>query len=65
MFYLVSADQIFGDQEMHSVVRRDCVDYMVIVYCILCSKTSAVKVTDAATVIVKVLQKACSKVFAL
>ena len=43
MFYLVSADQIFGDQEMHSVVRRDCVDYMVMVYCIiLCSKTPAV-----------------------
>ena len=27
--YFVSADQIYGDQEMHSVARRNCVDHMV------------------------------------
>lgn len=23
------ADQVYGDQEMHSVVRKHCMDYMV------------------------------------
>lgn len=27
--YFVSADQVYGDQEMHSEVRRHCMDYMV------------------------------------
>ena len=28
-FTLVTADQVYGDQEMHSVVRKNCIDYMV------------------------------------
>ena len=24
------ADQVYGDQEMHSVVRNNCMDYMVL-----------------------------------
>ena len=26
---LFSADQVYGDQEMHSIVRKHCMDYMV------------------------------------
>ena len=29
-FYLSTAEHVYGDQEMHSVVRRHCMDYMVI-----------------------------------
>ena len=25
------ADQVYGDQEMHSLVRQNCIDYMVII----------------------------------
>ena len=25
----VSADQVYGDQEMHGTVRKHCIDYMV------------------------------------
>ena len=28
--HFVSADHVYGDQEMHSVVRRHCMDYMVL-----------------------------------
>ncbi len=28
-FLLPVADQVYGDQEMHSVVRNQCMDYMV------------------------------------
>ena len=32
--YVCVADQVYGDEDMHSVVRRLCVDYMVfIVFC--------------------------------
>ena len=27
--FCVSADQVFGDQEMHGTVRKHCIDYMV------------------------------------
>ncbi len=26
---MLAADQVYGDQEMHSVVRNHCMDYMV------------------------------------
>ena len=25
----ITADQVYGDQEMHAVIRKSCVDYMV------------------------------------
>ena len=28
----ISADQVYGDQEMHSMVRSHCMDYMVLCY---------------------------------
>ena len=28
-----AADQVYGDEDMHSVVRQLCVDYMVILLC--------------------------------
>lgn len=27
--YMLSADQVYGDQEMNTVVRNHCMDYMV------------------------------------
>ena len=29
LLFLSTADQVFGDQEMHMVVRQNCLDYMV------------------------------------
>ena len=29
LYVCVSADQVYGDQEMHSTVRNLCLDYMV------------------------------------
>lgn len=30
-----SADQVYGDQEMHASVRKLCMDYMVCVYAVI------------------------------
>ena len=27
--FVILADQVYGDQEMHSIVRKHCMDYMV------------------------------------
>ena len=29
LLWCVSADQVYGDQEMHGTVRKHCIDYMV------------------------------------
>lgn len=32
--YMCAADQVYGDQEMHSTVRNLCMDYMVSGMCV-------------------------------
>ena len=41
--FSVAADQVYGDQEMHSLVRKLCVDYMVIL--LFCSITVSILIT--------------------
>jgi len=32
LFFCFKADQVFGDEEMHSTVRQNCMDYIVSFY---------------------------------